>query len=125
MSEQTEAGTGERLAAGIFEVQDSVVGGRHTLILHGELDLQPALELEAMLRHIPTEGITGVVIDLSKLTFIGSTGLRAVLLAKDLCEERGHEFFVVPGPRNVQRLFELTGLDEELPLLDGSAAPGA
>jgi anti-sigma B factor antagonist len=118
MSKQRDEAAGEQLAGADFEVQDSVSGGRHTLILRGELDLQPAMQLEQMLKHICVEGTTGIVIDLSKLTFMGSTGLRAILLARDLCEQHGYEFFIVPGPRNVQRLFELTGLDELLPLAD-------
>lgn len=124
MSEQGNTDTDEQRAGGaVFEVQDSVSGGRHTLFLHGELDLQPAGELEELLHHICMQGTKGIVIDLSKLTFIGSTGLRTILLAKDLCEQHGYEFFVVPGPRNVQRLFELTGLHEVLPLAGEGGAP--
>lgn len=120
---ESNADTDLHVEPAVFEVQDSVSGGRHTLILHGELDLQPAAELEAMLQRICVEGTSGIVIDLSKLTFIGSTGLRTILLAKDLSEQHGYEFFVVPGQRNVQRLFELTGLHELLPLApEGGAA---
>lgn len=99
-----------------FEVQDSVNGGRHTLILKGELDVLPAGELEAMLTRICVDGTTGIGLDLRNLTFMGSSGIRVVLLAKELCERHGYEFFVIPGPRNIQRLFELTGITDVLPL---------
>jgi anti-anti-sigma factor len=98
-----------------FEVQDAVSGGRHTLVLSGELDLVSAGALEAMLLLLGSEGVSGVALDLSKLTFMDSTGLRAVLCAKQVAESHGYEFLVVPGPRNIQRLFELTGLLEVLP----------
>jgi anti-sigma B factor antagonist len=110
-------------ADAFFEVQDSVSGGRHTLILKGELDVSPAAELEAMLTRICADGTTGIELDLSKLTFMGSTGIRVVLLAKELCERHGYEFFVVPPPRNIQRLFELTGIVDVLPIRSDDATP--
>lgn len=44
-----------------------------------------------------------------------STGLRAILLAEDLCERHDCELVVIPGPAQVQRLFEVTGLSGRLP----------
>ena len=98
-----------------FEVQDVVSDGRHRLVLTGELDLAPAAELEAMLLRLCAEGTKEIALDLSKLRFMGSTGLRTVLLAKELCEQHGYEFLLIAGPRNVQRIFELTGLLDVLP----------
>jgi anti-sigma B factor antagonist len=98
-----------------FEVQDVVSDGRHRLVLTGELDLGPAAELEAMLLRLCADETKEITLDLSKLTFMGSTGLRTVLLAKELCEQHGCEFLLIPGPRNIQRLFELTGLMDALP----------
>jgi anti-anti-sigma factor len=98
-----------------FEVQDVVSGGRHRLLLTGELDLAPAAELEAMLVRLCAEGTKEITIDLSKLRFMGSTGLRLVLLAKELCEEHGYDFYLVAGPANIQRMFEMTGLLDVLP----------
>jgi hypothetical protein len=37
------------------------------------------------------------------------------LLAKELCEQHGYEFLLIAGPRNIQRMFELTGLLDVLP----------
>jgi len=98
-----------------FEMQDAVCGGRHTLVLSGELDLVSSTALESMVLLLCGEGITGVALDLSKLTFMDSTGLRAVLCAREVAESHGYEFLLVPGPKNIQRLFELTGLSQVLP----------
>jgi anti-sigma B factor antagonist len=98
-----------------FEVQDVVSDGRHRLVLTGELDLAPAAELEAMLLRLCVDGTKEIALDLSKLRFMGSTGLRIVLLAKELCEQHGYEFLLIPGPSNIQRMFELTGLLDVLP----------
>jgi anti-sigma B factor antagonist len=98
-----------------FEVQDVVSDGRHRLVLSGELDLAPAAELEALLLRLCADGTKEIALDLSKLRFMGSTGLRIVLLAKELCEQHGYEFRLVAGPANIQRMFEMTGLLNVLP----------
>jgi anti-sigma B factor antagonist len=98
-----------------FEVQDAVCGGRHTLVLSGELDLVSSGALESMVLLLCADGITGIALDLSKLTFMDSTGLRAVLCVREVAESHGYEFLLIPGPRNIQRLFELTGLSQVLP----------
>jgi anti-anti-sigma factor len=100
---------------GRFEVNDVALDGLHTLILRGELDIVPAADLEAMVLKLCGDGARGIVIDLSRLTFMGSTGLRLVLAAREICVQSGCDFYVVPGPPSVQRLFELTGLLDAVP----------
>jgi anti-sigma B factor antagonist len=104
-----------------FEVQDVVSGGRHRLVLTGELDLAPAAELEATLLRLCADGTKEIALDLSKLRFMGSIGLRLMLLARELCEEHGYEFQLIAGPANIQRVFEMTGLLEVLPFQTGDS----
>lgn len=108
-----------------FQVRDVAQRGRHTLVLIGELDIAPVADLEARVLRLCADGASSLVIDLSGLTFMGSTGIRMILWAREVCAESGCEFFVVPGPPSVQRLFEMTGLLDQLPFrasLDGEEA---
>jgi anti-sigma B factor antagonist len=98
-----------------FEIQDHVHGSRHTLILTGELDIAYASQVEAMITHLCASDVPGIALDLTGLTFIDSTGIRAIVTAQKLCQERGHEFAIVPGNAAVQRAFEATGLLGALP----------
>jgi|GEM_PF-1080444 len=68
-----------------FEVQASVRGGRHTLLLSGELDFAVAAGPEATIRGLSGEGVSGIEPDLSQLTFMDSSGSLAVPTAKGLC----------------------------------------
>jgi anti-sigma B factor antagonist len=102
-----------------------VEGGRHVLVLSGELDIFAAPRLEETLIRLAGDGTTAVVLDLRKTTFIDSTGLRAILLGKELTDERGLRFSIVPGPPNVQRLFEVASLLEVLPFEQAGADPGS
>ena len=52
--------------------------------------------------------------DLSKVTFVDSSGLRIILLAHEGARERGQEFAVTPGSPQVQRLLSITSVSEHL-----------
>jgi hypothetical protein len=47
--------------------------------------------------------------------FIDSSGLRAVVVAKERTESHGTTLSIVPGPTGVMRVFELVGLLEQIP----------
>jgi anti-sigma B factor antagonist len=88
---------------------------QHRLVLSGELDLASAAELKATLERLCRTGTSLLVMDLRKVTFMDSTGLQMVLTAKHLCERCGSDFSIIPGPHQVQRVFEVTRLLERLP----------
>lgn len=94
-----------------FGLERTEQQGRARLVLCGELDLATAPQLEAELTHLCESGVREIEIDLGEIDFIDSTGLRAILLAKDSCAKGGIEFFLVPArAERHRRLFELTGL---------------
>ncbi len=84
--------------------------------------------LDETLHQVCTDGTDDVVLDMSRLTFLDSTGLRSILLAGTLCDSHGCNWALIPGPRQVQRLFEVTGLVDRLPFeiqgADGVPSPG-
>jgi anti-sigma B factor antagonist len=102
-----------RLLREPLEVQDVVSGDDHTLLLSGELDMAAEDELEAAI--VSCAGAARLTLDLSQVTFMDSTGITLVLLANDLCKAHDIAFALVPGPRQVQRVFEIAGLLERLP----------
>jgi anti-sigma B factor antagonist len=59
-----------------------------------------------------------VVVDLSGLQFIDSSGLAALIKADEEAKASGKELTVVRGPRQVQQLLELTGFSERLVVVD-------
>jgi anti-anti-sigma factor len=86
-------------------------------MLAGELDLATVAELEARAEQLCAEG-RELVLDMSELAFIDSTGLLAILKTRELCAERSCGFYLTAGPPTVQRLFEVTGLVDRLPFID-------
>ena len=99
-----------------FEIQDSVRGGRHTLVLRGELDMTNADMLEEVLQRLCRDGVTDLVLDLNHLAFMDSTGLRVVLAGYGVCQEHHCKFLIRPGHSTARRLLEVSGTLDILPL---------
>ena len=90
------------------------------LLLRGDLDLATAREFEHRLEEASRNTRGAITVDLTGLSFLDSRGLRAILGAQQLCEERGCRLTVIVGEQ-AQRLFDLTGLSERLPLADAAS----
>jgi anti-sigma B factor antagonist len=93
-------------------------GDTHVVSLCGELDLANASTAEAALDASLEADGARVVVDMSKLEFIDSTGIALLVaaLAHNDAEERVR--FVPSGSPAVSRVLELTGLAERLPMAE-------
>lgn len=88
---------------------DVVSGGDEIVVAAiGELDLQSAPVLEQQVARLRAGGHERVVVDLRQVEFIDSTGLRVLLGLHRAAQSEGRVIALVPGPRQVQRIFELT-----------------
>jgi anti-anti-sigma factor len=59
-----------------------------------------------------------VILDLRRLQFVDSSGLHALLRVDRRLQETGGSLTIIRGPRPVERLFNLTGLDTRLHIVD-------
>jgi anti-sigma B factor antagonist len=91
----------------------------------GELDLDTVHHMEAALAGLRGDGCGSLVLDLRSLTFMDSTGLRLAIRWDTAAREDGFSFAVVPGADVVQRVFEITGMDEHLQIADPAWQPEA
>ena len=95
--------------------RDSVL---HTISVQGELDLANADVLERELVRVEGTDALSIVLDLSALTFIDSTGVRLLISAHARSRADSDRLTLLRGPRPVQRVFELTGVLDILPFAD-------
>lgn len=63
------------------------------------------------------DGAAEVLLDLGELEFMDSTGFRAILGAKELCEGHGCAFAMTRGSDSVQRVFDISGVLRKLPFV--------
>jgi anti-sigma B factor antagonist len=59
-----------------------------------------------------------LVLDLRGLTFIDSSGLRAVIMADQRVRAEGGRFVVVRGSDQVNQVMEMTGVAQRIELVD-------
>lgn len=81
--------------------------------LNGELDLAAAPRLDEALSEA-ARGSVAVILDLSELTFMDSSGLHAIVTARARLAEAACRLVLFRGRRQVRRMFELTGVDRVL-----------
>ncbi len=104
----------------ILEFETREQADRACLALRGELDLSTAEKVERELRRIEKAGTKLVVLDLSALTFLDSTGLRLIVGADQRARRLDRRLAVVRGPATIQRVFTITKLDERLEMVDSA-----
>ncbi len=95
-----------------FELTDeSLDEATHLIAVRGEVHVSTAPEFSERLNEAIATGKTGVVIDMSAVEFIDSTGLSVLLNAlRRVTRQQGRLALVVSNP-TVLRLFEITRLD--------------
>ena len=86
--------------------------------LTGELDISGADEIERRIQEVEQTATGSLVIDLRRLEFMDSTGLRLILSADARARERGSELIVVRGPETVHRVFRMAALERRLRFVD-------
>lgn len=89
--------------------------------LRGELDVTSASQLEDALSE-PARGCVAVILYLSELTFMDSTGLHTILSAHARLHEAYCRLVLIAGCQQVQRIFEITGAERQLEFVNASDA---
>jgi anti-anti-sigma factor len=88
--------------------------GERVIRLRGELDIESAPDLERVLLRSRPAG-QRVVVDLTELKFMDSTGLRVLLRARAAADEGRWEINLRNVPPTIRRLFDMTGVHAALP----------
>ena len=85
----------------------------------GDLDLASASAFETKVREALASGVLAMLLDLSQVEFIDSTGLRALLAAEQLARTNQCRFGIwrKVSPA-VERAIDVAGLADRLPLAE-------
>src|ERR671932_236435 len=100
-----------------FAVSAKRVRQAYVVAPAGELDLGTVDEVRSALEALP-EGCSLVVLDLRELTFFDTSGMRLIVETLERTRAQDIALALVRGSEDVQRLFELAGLDQRLPFCD-------
>jgi anti-sigma B factor antagonist len=108
----------------ILDVNTEDRDGHVHMALVGELDLSSVAKVQEALRRVEAAAPPTLVVDLSKLSFLDSTGLRCIVTADERARDEGRRVIIVRGPDAVQRVFAITRLEERLEMVDDAGAIG-
>lgn len=99
--------------------QSTVVGDVAVVALTGELDVAAAALVEGEIDRMTADhSPSTIVLDLSQLDFMDSTGLRLVVLSDQKLRAQGRRFALIRGSDEVHKVFEITRMAERLDFVD-------
>ena len=82
------------------------------VVPEGDLDAITAPELDRVMKEA-LSGMTSVTLDLEKVTYVSSAGLRVILAVEQIMEKQG-TFRLIHVSEIIREIFELTGLTDVL-----------
>ena len=94
-----------------LSVSRQSVGGYPVVAVSGEVDVYSAPALKDSLTELMQSGASTVVVDLSDVAFLDSTGLGALVEARAATTEAGGSLPIVCSHERILKLFTITGLD--------------
>jgi anti-sigma B factor antagonist len=103
------------VSPGTFRVRAEERPGGVVVVAEGELDLVGAPALAAAL---PKSGDSPVVLDLGGVGFMDSSGLRALLEARQACLDAGRPFAIARPSDAVLRVLELVDLAQQFEVVE-------
>ncbi len=117
----------ELAASLIFRVEVHAEPDGTRVAPHGEVDLATVGSIRSRIDECIAAGCDRLLLDLRAVTVLDSTGVRLVLDTAAAARAAGCELVLIDGPAEVQRTFEIAGVRDQLPFLDGydrsAAAP--
>jgi anti-anti-sigma factor len=92
--------------------------GQTRVVLAGELDIASTASLERELVAVEGNSPGVLVLDLRRVEFIDSTGLRALIAADERARSGGRRLAIVSASDAVGRLLSVTRLDQRFDVVD-------
>jgi anti-sigma B factor antagonist len=94
-----------------LSVERPLDGAPPVVGVSGEVDVYSAPKLKECLTDLLESGASTVVVDLSEVAFLDSTGLGALVEARAATSEAGGSLPLVCSQERILKLFTITGLD--------------
>jgi anti-anti-sigma factor len=87
-------------------------GRERWIVLEGELDQDEVLQLKAAFDGAVKRAKGDVVVDLGKVTFIGTLGIGLIVSTREQLEERGLTLKLANVPASIEKTFKVMSLTE-------------
>ncbi len=95
-----------------LSVSTEDMAGHRVVSVRGEVDVYSAPTLRKSVQEAMDEHCCDLIVDLSDIAFIDSTGLGVLVAGQNRAGELGGKLSLVCAQERVLKLFRITGLDE-------------
>ena len=99
-----------------LRIESSSVDGVAVLGLRGEVDVYTAPKLKSSLIDLVDEGTYKIVVDLSEVDFIDSSGLGVLVGGLKRVKSHDGTISLVCSQENILKIFRITGLNKVFPI---------
>lgn len=93
-----------------LEIETLAHGEHRVVVPRGELDLSTQAELRATINNLLVEGHVDLVVDLTEVSFLDSTGLGTLIAARRQAHTLKGTFSLVCSDGRVKQIFDVTHL---------------
>jgi anti-sigma B factor antagonist len=102
----------------IMHIATTPGSDRYVITVSGEVDLATSPNLDSEIIAAIESGTNSVVIDLTDVSFMDSSGLGVIVRGLKRCREADKELDLVITNERVLKVFGITGLDQVIPIHD-------
>jgi anti-anti-sigma factor len=106
-----------------FEVRSEFEADACRLTVIGELDIATTPQLEEAAHATIARGVIDVTVDLRQVTFMDSSGLRALIVLNDRASTEGWALGLLRPAGPPLAILALTGADKNLPFVEDPGPP--
>lgn len=93
-----------------MKIKEEQKGNKKTFILEGRLDGAISPNIEEQMLHSITEGNVHVVIDLEKVNYVSSAGIRVLMLIQKEISKRKGSLLLQSVPKEVEHVLYIAGV---------------
>jgi anti-sigma B factor antagonist len=111
------------IPASPFEIHTELNGDAARLTLAGELDMATAPRVEEAIAAVLAKGARDVIVDLSGLAFVDSSGLRVLITLNDRAAAEAWTLGLIRPSAPSLSVFQITGAEENLPFIEDPRSP--
>jgi anti-sigma B factor antagonist len=103
-----------------FDIDTSSEAGAGRLTLSGELDLATVPRVQEAVDAALARGARTLIVDLSALSFIDSSGLRLFVVLHQRANAEGWTLSLIRPQERAMTVFRVSGLEENLPFSESA-----